>query len=151
MTKNFNGAVQQAGLAAMLALATMASPLAQAQGAEGMRIAKDPITGELRALTADEHKALDAKSGAGERSKASSTRREAATGNTSEPTQILHNGPAKVKGGRMNDELMSQSIMVRRADGTLQEVCVDPTHAHSVISALQAAAKPSPAAALETE
>lgn len=151
MTKNFNGAVQQAGLAAVLAFATLTSPLAQAQAAQGMRIAKDPITGELRPLTADEHKALDAKSGAGERSKATTARREAATVDTSEPMQILHNGPAKVKGGRMNDELLSQSIMVRHADGTLQAVCVDPTHAHSVISALQAAAKTSPAAALETE
>ncbi len=148
MTKNFTEGMQQVGLAAVLTLATLA---AQAQTAEGMRVAKDPVTGQLRALTAEEHKALDAASAkaAGDRSKGVA-RRESGTG-SAEPSQIMHGGPAGVRGVRMTDESMSQSIAVRRADGTLHELCVDPSHAHSIVKTLQAASKASPSAALETE
>lgn len=148
MPKNFTEGMQQVSLAAVLTLATMG---AQAQTEQSMRIAKDPVTGQLRALTAEEHKALDAAGkGSVERSKSATARRESASAST-EPAQIVHGGPTGVRGVRMTDESMSQSIVVRRADGTLQEVCVDPSHAHTVVKALQATGKASPSAALETQ
>lgn len=155
MTRKLNKTAKHAGLAAALALTALAATGAYAQSAEGMRVAKDAVTGELRALTTEEHKALDAKA-AVEARKASALRRSASTasvgaGGGAEPTQIIHSGSAKILGGRMSDELMSQSIVVRMADGSLQEVCTDPTHAHSVVKALQAVNKVSPAKALETE
>ena len=155
MTQKPNRTSKQIGLAAALAMAALTAPLAYAQGAEGMRVAKDPVTGELRALTTEEHKALDAKAGI-EARKASALRRSAATsGSGSEPTQIMHSGSVKILGGRMSDELMSQSVVVRMADGSLQEVCTDPSHAHSVVKALQSQSQPvakaTPVKALETE
>lgn len=151
MTKKLNRNAKHVGIAAALALAALASTVANAQTADGMRIAKDPVTGELRALTTEEHKALDAKAGV-EARKASALRRSAATvGAAAEPTLIIHSGSSKILGGRMSDELMSQSMVVRMADGSLQEVCTDPSHAHSVVKALQSVSKVAPVKALETE
>ena len=155
MTKKPNNSAKhvatQLGMAAAIALAALAAPTANAQGAEGMRVAKDAATGELRALTVEEHKALDAK-GAPDAGKSAGLKRAAAAAPArSEPTLIKHNGSARVYGGRMSDELMSQSVVVRMADGSLQEVCTDPTHAHGVVKALQSAPQVSPVKALETE
>ena len=151
MTKKLNSSAKHAGMAAALALAALTAPVAIAQSAEGLRVAKDAVTGELRALTAEEHKALDAK-GAADAGKGAGLKRAASTAPAkSEPTLIKHNGSTKVYGGRMSDELMSQSVVVRLADGSLQEVCTDPTHAHSIVKALQSAPQVSPVKALETE
>ncbi len=155
MTKKLNNSAKHVakyvGMAAALALAALTAPVASAQGAQGMRVAKDAVTGELRALTAEEHKALDAK-GAPDAGKGAGLKRAAAAAPAkSEPTLIKHNGSAKVYGARMSDELMSQSVVVRMADGSLQEVCTDPSHSHTVVKALQSTTKTSPIKALETE
>lgn len=132
---------QRAGIAAALALAALATPLAQAQAADGLRIAKDPVTGELRAPTAEENKALDAVQA---KRSSLSVARTAAT-----PKLHVHKPGSKFQGARMSDELMSYSMVVVRADGTLEEVCVDGSHAAE--ATYEQLPKNSAVAALETE
>ena len=146
MSKNLSIAlharvVQRAGIAAALALAALATPLAQAQAADGLRIAKDPVTGELRAPTAEENKALDALQA---KRSGLSTARAAGT-----PTLHVHKPGAKFQGARMPDDLMSYSMVAVRADGSLEEVCVDGSHAAE--ATYEQLPKNSAVAALETE
>ena len=135
---------QRAGIAAALALAALATPLAQAQAANGLRIAKDPVTGELRAPTAEENKALDAMQA--KRSGLSAARAGDAP---AAPRLHVHQPGSKFQGARMHDDLMSYSMVVVRADGTLEEVCVDGSHAAE--ATYEQLTKTSAVAALETE
>lgn len=110
------------GLAAALAVAAFAlSPLAQAADAKaGMRVFKDPITGELRAPTAAEAAALDA-ADAKAKAAANAGKRRAATAATAPQEFTLPNGMVGID----NDEsTLSYSVVTRNADGTLDLHCV---------------------------
>jgi hypothetical protein len=99
--------------------------------ADAQVVARDPVTGALRAATADEVKALQRARGA-----------QARSGSPTSARYVHANG---ARGARLTDEFMNYSIVVRGADGKLVEICVqDP----STLVAAPAQAKP---ATLPTE
>lgn len=104
-----------------LALALTATAAAWAGPAlaaeEGMRIARDPETGQLRAPSHEEIKALEAQ----ERAAAAKAGRNT-TMRLAPPTiQIKANG---AKRAQLDESHMTYSVMKRRADGTLAMECV---------------------------
>ncbi|MDY0743491.1 hypothetical protein SNE35_03200 [Paucibacter sp. R3-3] len=106
------------GLAAAIAVAALIStPAAQAQSA-AQRVAKDPVTGALRAPTADETKALDAKAAAKSR----------LTGARGLRTGTLNPQPIQHADGSVEQELTEDtqifSVARRNDDGTLDTACV---------------------------
>lgn len=99
-----------------IALAAVA--LGMAAGAQAQRVTKDSVTGELRAPTADEVKALDAAAGNGKRAAA--------------PTGILSGKadpqPQRLPNGTVVQELTTDTMMYsvarKNADGTISQYCV---------------------------
>lgn len=108
--------VRHAGLAAVLALA-LAAPLVQAQTpAQGMRVTRDPETGQIRLPTPEENKALDEQIAAdalqaAQRAPAPVT-----------PKPIVH--PDGTVQQQLDPQSMMYSVMVRKADGSLSMECV---------------------------
>jgi len=110
-------AQRRIGLAAAIALAAViSSPAAQAQVAQ--RVAKDPVTGALRAPTADEVKALDAKT----------ARTASLTGARGLRTGKINPQPIQHADGSIEQELTEDtqifSVARRNDDGTLDIACV---------------------------
>jgi len=110
-------AQRRIGLAAAITLAALiSSPAAQAQVAQ--RVAKDPVTGTLRAPTADEVKALDAKAAASSR----------LTGARGLRTGKINPQPIQHADGSIEQELTEDSqifsVARRNDDGTLDIACV---------------------------
>lgn len=104
--------VRHAGLAAVLAL-TLAAPLAQAQTpAPGMRVTRDPVTGEIRLPTPEENQALD------DQALKSAQR----TPTTATPKPMVH--PDGTVQQQLDPQSMMYSVMVRKADGSLSMECV---------------------------
>jgi hypothetical protein len=102
------------GLAAAFAVAAVAaSPAAHAQQ-EGMRAFKDPVTGQLRAPTASEAKALEAAA-------TPRTPRGLLSGKTN-PQSIRHpNGTVELE---LTDASTMYSVATRNADGSTGMYCV---------------------------
>lgn len=122
-----------------LAAALIGLPLASlAQGApastDQMTVVRDAETGQLRAPTTAEIDALQLKAGRNTSLRA---------GPAATALQKFHRSGAR--GLRLTDEFMSQSVAVRRADGTLDQNCV-----HSK-DAADAALRAPVTAKLETE
>lgn len=88
---------------------TVAAPLTAPAVADGQVIARDPETGKLRAASADEMQAL-------QRHRA--TQRRAAR---MEPRSHW----SGAIGARLTDEFMTYSVVVKRSDGKLVELCVE--------------------------
>lgn len=91
---------------------------AAAQTAPGLRIFKDPTTGQLRAPTAEEVKALEQQEQAA---------RAAAQRNLRAAPARPNVPVMRPDGSRMlalDESSMSYSVMTRRADGTLELNCV---------------------------
>ena len=108
--------VRLAGLAAVIALA-LAAPLAQAQTPEqGMRVTRDPVTGQIRLPTPEENKALDDQIKA-EAGKAARTAPEPVA-----PKPIIY--PDGTIEQKLDPQSMMFSVMVRNADGSLSMECV---------------------------
>lgn len=103
------GGLRRIGLAAVLALTTLSATTAMAQG---MRITRDPVTGALRAPTAEENQALDAARAA----------QASQTTPTPVPAPIVHSDGAVEQ--QLTPESMVYSVMVRNADGSLSMQCV---------------------------
>jgi hypothetical protein len=103
-----------AATAAALALAALAA--APAAQAADLRVAKDPATGQLRAPTADEAKALDA---------AAATKapvyRGLLTGRVN-PPPIRH--PDGTVEQELDESTLQFSVARRNADGTISMDCV---------------------------
>jgi len=119
----------RAGLgAAIAAFAMVFVPAVHAAGA-GMTITKDPVTGELRAPTADEFNALEkqqvkdkaaqAKANAKANGKAGPVAAKSA--DAVDPEIRLANGAV---GYQLGDEFMTYSVVTRNADGTTLIDCV---------------------------
>jgi hypothetical protein len=95
---------------------------------DSQRVVRDPVTGQLRAPTADEHAVL-------EQQQANKARmfRVAPKANM----QRYH--PNGGRGARLTDEFLTSSVVVKAADGSLVEQCFDShdaaeaaVHSHSV-------------------
>jgi hypothetical protein len=116
-----------AGAAAALALSALVSMGAQAQNEpDAMRIVKDATTGELRAPTAEEHKAHAEKR---EADAAKGGARRAARADA--PHNHVNHRATGIRGARMIDNsTMSEAKVVLQPDGTLHEFCSDPSHNH---------------------
>jgi len=84
------------------------------QAAESLTVVKDPETGKLRAPTAAEAAALQAQAAS-----ARSMMRVA----PQKPLSKVHR--SGLRGFRVTDEMMSQSVAVRKADGSIERQCFD--------------------------
>jgi hypothetical protein len=112
--------VQAAGLAAVMsALILSLSPAAQAADGVGMRIVRDPATGQLRAPTADEAKAMDEAEAKARADRAAAN--PAGTADTRAPAEVRTSNGVRY---RVNDSFLSYSVISRKADGTLDMQCV---------------------------
>ncbi len=111
---------QAAGLAAVMsALVLSLSPAAQAADGVGMRIVRDPVTGQLRAPNADEAKAMDEAEAKARADRAAAN--PAGTADTRAPVEVRTSNGVRY---RVNDSFLSYSVMTRKADGTLAMQCV---------------------------
>ncbi|MGM9515590.1 post-PEP-CTERM-1 domain-containing protein [Roseateles sp. DB2] len=86
------------------------------EGADGMIAVRDPVTGQLRAPTADELAALQAKS-----QTAKSTRARALSATAAPAARVNAFGAV---GFRPGPENVSYSVVTRNADGSLSSTCV---------------------------
>lgn len=111
-----SGSLTRLGAVAAFAVAAAAlAPAAQAQQA-GMRAFKDPVSGELRAPTAAEAKALEAAA-----AKTRTAPRGLITGKVS-PQQIRHrDGSVELE---LTDDSLMYSVATRSADGSVNLYCV---------------------------
>jgi hypothetical protein len=106
------GGLQKVGIAAVLAFATLTAPLA---GAQGMRVSRDPVTGQIRIPTAEENKALD------DQQAAAAASGQTAPAVVDQSPRVLPSGAVAVK---LDESSMVYSVMVRNADGTMSMQCV---------------------------
>ncbi|MBS0447897.1 MAG: hypothetical protein JSR59_18320 [Proteobacteria bacterium] len=103
------------GLAAAFAVAAVAAPPAAQAQQEGLRVFKDPVTGQLRAPTAKEAKALEAAAAK------QGQPRGLLTGKTN-PQQLRHaNGTVELE---LTDSNTMYSVATRAADGSTGMYCV---------------------------
>ena len=99
-----------AGALAALCVFTAFTMRAHAAGQEGMVVVRDTQTGKLRAPTAEEARALQAKTPA------------AALAGASRPTAIA--GRAGARGVRLGENSMVYEVVTRDADGKLSGQCL---------------------------
>jgi len=108
--------IQTTRFALALAAATfVASPASHAAEAPGMRIVKDPVTGELRAPTHEEFKAMQ-----------DQQLRERALTRSAAPAAApvaVRNADGSVK-IMLDESQMSYAVVTRNGDGSLTEHCV---------------------------
>jgi len=106
---------QATSLATLLAVLVLAaSSAAQAADGAGMRIVRDPVTGQLRAPTPEEFQAIEA-----QELKAKSTTRAA----TPAAPGMVRRGDGSAK-AVLDESQMSYAVVTRNADGSLTEHCV---------------------------
>lgn len=115
-------------LASQCALAqTPVTPAAAAESTEvGQVVARDPVTGKLRAATADEMGELQRQHEA-----AKANRRQAQPERAG--AQAIRRHASGARGIRMGEEHMSSAMTTRNADGSLSQTCVDGVHAHDAL------------------
>lgn len=109
---------QAAGLAAVMCALVVSAPVFAAD-AVGMRIVRDPVTGQLRAPTAEEAQAMDA-AAAKARADATAAAPES-NPDTRAPVEIRSANGVRY---RVNDSFLSYSVITRKADGSLAMQCV---------------------------
>lgn len=112
--------VRRFGLAAAVTAAVMSMgvPARAAETSSAMRVAKDPLTGELRAPTAEESAALDK---AGSAKGARRAPRGLLTGRVNPQAEIAADGTVSQE---LDDSSLSYMVMTRDADGSFHMVCV---------------------------
>jgi len=112
--------VRRCGLATALAVVAlvMSSPASAGDASPGMRVFKDPISGELRAPTAEEAAALE---GAGSAKGLRRTPRGLLTGKVNPPSVTYPDGTI---GQELDESSLAYTVMTRNADGTTSMVCV---------------------------
>ncbi len=116
--------MQQAGATGLLVLAALMAPAAQAQSQAAMRVAVDPLTGELRAPTAEENQVLDAQAAASAGRSLSSL---SLPGGGVNAIRIMTTSGAT--GYDVGDAFLSLAVVTRNADGSLTMQCVTGTEA----------------------
>jgi len=102
-----------ASLAALLCV--LVGAVVPSANAQGMRIVRDPVTGQLRAPTAEEYQALQA-----EEAKAAAARKATAPAAAPAPVRRA-DGSVQLM---LDESQMSYSVVTRNADGSLTEQCV---------------------------
>lgn len=105
-------------LATAIVSAIAAAPLAHAQES-GMRVFKDPVTGKLRAPTAEENEILDNQTKAAEASK---TGRQSTQAKAKRRLEVQRpDGTVMLE---LDDSQMTYSVATRNADGSISMQCV---------------------------
>ncbi len=117
-TESLGSHAIRVGLTAALAVAAFTlSPAVQAAD-QGLRVFRDPVTGQLRAPTAAEVKALEA----------AAPKSAAKSGALGVNTRTLNPKPIRHANGAVEQELtdndMSYSVATRNADGSANLYCV---------------------------
>ena len=109
--------------AATTVAALVASVPSEAFAAEGLKVVKDPVTGQLRAPTAEESEALDAAAQALQaQGRSAATGRRGMVSGKAGPATVVHaNG---MKQQELDESTMSYSVVKRNANGTLDNYCV---------------------------
>lgn len=111
-------------MAAAMALATLAIAPAFA-APDGMRVARDQQTGQVRAPTAEESRMLDAAT-ARMREAKGNKRVGMATGKI-DPQPVVHaNGSVALE---LDESSLTYTVAKRNADGTIEMVCVEGSEA----------------------
>ena len=130
-----------AAVVALAAMASLASAPALAAAEAGMRAARDPRTGQVRAPTAEESKTLDA-AAAKLRAAKGNARVGMASGKL-DPQAVTHaDGTVEQE---LDESSMSYSVARRNADGTVEMVCVQGKEAAGkAMKAPQFANRPTP-------
>lgn len=105
-------------LATAIVTAVAAAPVLHAEES-GMRVFKDPVTGKLRAPTAEEEEALNKQVQADEASKAGRQTRQARAKRMMEIQRP--DGSVKLE---LDDSYMTYSVATRNADGSISMECV---------------------------
>lgn len=104
----------KAGSAMLLAAAALvAMSPSMAAGAPAMRVVRDPVTGQLRAPTASEFKAMQAREA-----------RDRAASRVVTPAPVPLRAANGAVGYRVGDRFLSYSVAKRSADGTVSLDCV---------------------------
>ena len=107
---------------AALALSALTSPAAIAgNDSAGMRVVRDAVTGELRAPTHEEFKAMQEEEKAA-KAAARAAGTESAEAAPAAPTRVQRADGSK--GMRVGDAFLSFAVVTRKADGTLAMDCV---------------------------
>lgn len=116
------GAPRRLGAALVLGVSVLvASPAVMADEAAGLRVFKDPVTGQLRAPTHEEVRALQLKE-----AQAKSARTVAAgrVGMVSRTVPVLVQRADGSRKLELTEESLSYSVVTRNADGSLDMSCV---------------------------
>lgn len=106
-----------AGLAAVISALVVSAPVFAAD-AVGMRIVRDPVTGQLRAPTAEEAKAMD---DAAAKARADAAATSQVNPDSRAPVEIPTANGVRY---RVNDSFLSYSVVTRKPDGSLAMQCV---------------------------
>lgn len=106
-----------AGLMVLMSVLIVAVPVFAAD-AVGMRVVRDPATGQLRAPTAEEANAMDQ---AAAKARADATAAPQSNPDTRAPVEIRSSNGVRY---RVNDSFLSYSVVSRKPDGTLAMQCV---------------------------
>lgn len=100
-----------AGAALAIVAIASSSAFAGSDNSAGMRVVRDPVTGQLRAPTHEELKAMQ-------------DEEKAAKAPARAPASIApRSHQSGARGARMTDESMSHTVLMRQPDGSLQERC----------------------------
>ncbi len=127
--KKSKQAARLAVAAALLAAGTLAAPAAFAQ-ASGLTVTKDPVTGQLRAPTAEEAQALRQAADKGRTGQAAAQPRGLLTGRVN-PQPVMHaNGTVEQE---LDESSQSFSVAVRKPDGSIETACVTGADAAQAI------------------
>lgn len=120
-----------------LAAACAVAALLAASGASAATVARDPVTGELRAPTAAEAQALSQPAGTGRGAvKAAAAPRGMLTGRIN-PQPVQHaDGSVEHE---LDESTLSFSVATRNADGSISQACV--TGPDAAAAAMKAPAK----------
>ena len=108
-------------LAATLSVLILcAASAAQAADGVGMRIVRDPVSGQLRAPTPEEAQAMDAQEA---KSRAEKAAANAGTSKESPAPMEFRQANGSVR-YRVGDAFLSYSVVTRNADGSINMQCV---------------------------
>lgn len=107
-----------------------AAPTKAAPATSGMRMAKDPVTGEIRALTAAEAAELDAQDAKAKAAANVGKRRAASASSEGSQEFTLPNG---MVGMNHDESMMSYAVVTRKPDGTLDMACVQGKQAADAV------------------
>lgn len=105
--------------AALLALASLSATAASTDA--GMRVARDPETGQLRAPTAEEAQALSAPAAGTSRTAKTTAPRGLITGRVNPPPVVYPDGTIEQE---LDDSTVMYSVARRGADGKIEMYCV---------------------------